>query len=63
MSIPKPLNPGETQHIWSPPDHLTQVQHRIDRIDIVDHFDHGRDAVDYHHIMHIDKDGNLDIDY
>ena len=61
MSGFKPVNPGQTFNIGSS-DHLAQVQHKHDHVDIVDHFDHGPDPVDVHIIHHIDKTGNIDID-
>ncbi|NCC70125.1 hypothetical protein EOM09_00905 [bacterium] len=52
------LNPGQTFNIGSS-DHLTQVQHKGDRVDIVDHMDHGNNPVDVHIITSIDKFGNI----
>ncbi len=57
----KPINPGQTFNIGSP-DHLTQIQHKKDRVDIVDHFDKGKNPVDYHIIHSINKDGSIDTD-
>jgi hypothetical protein len=62
MSGPvKPLNPGQTLNIGTS-DHLTQVQHKYDRVDIVDHFDKGPNPVDCHIIHTVDRKGNIDID-
>jgi hypothetical protein len=63
MSGPmKPLNPGQTMNIGSI-NHLTQIQHKGDRVDIVDHFDHGPTAVDAHIVTTIRPNGKIDIDY
>jgi len=59
MSGLKPLNPGQTMNIGTP-DHLTQIQHRRDHIDIVDHFDKGPKPIDAHVITRIDRKGNTD---
>lgn len=62
MSGPiKPINPGQTFNIFKN-DHLTQIQHKIDHVDIVDHFDKGDDPVDVHIIHRIDRFGNINID-
>lgn len=55
----KPLNPGQTFNIGSP-DHLSQIQHKGDRIDIVDHMDKGKAPVDVHIITSINRDGSID---
>lgn len=58
----KSINPGQTLNIGRF-DHLTQIQHRGNRVDIVDHFDKGPYPVDFHIIHHIDKKGKIDIDF
>ena len=58
----KPVNPGQTYNIYKQ-DHLTQVQHKVDRIEIVDHFDHGVKPVDFHIVTKVDKFGNINTDY
>ena len=55
----KPVNPGQTFNIGSS-DHLSQIQHKGDRVDIVDHMDKGNDPVDVHIITSINKDGSID---
>ena len=55
----KPVNPGQTFNIGSS-DHLSQIQHKGDRVDIVDHMDKGKDPVDVHIITSINKDGSID---
>ena len=64
MSGPmKPLNPGQTMNIYDS-GHLTQIQHKNDHIDIVDHFDKGKDPIaDFHIIHRIGPDGNIKFDY
>ena len=52
------VNSGQTFNIGSK-DHLTQVQHKGDRVDIVDHMDHGRNPVDVHIITSVDRNGNI----
>lgn len=62
MSDPiKPLNPGQTQNIFRD-DHLTQVQHKGDRVDVVDHFDKGQNPQDLHIIHRIGPDGSIETD-
>lgn len=56
-----PLNPGQTHNIGSS-DHLTQIQHKGDRVDIVDHFDHGPNPVDAHIITSVGPDGSINTD-
>jgi len=51
-----PINPGKTGNFASP-NHLTQVQNKGDKVDIVDHLDHF--GVPTHLITNIDKDGNI----
>jgi hypothetical protein len=52
------INPGDTMNIGSD-DHLIQIQHKGDHIDIVDHHkDFGYEHP--HTITHIDRDGNID---
>ncbi|MFH1461089.1 MAG: hypothetical protein ABIF84_01575 [Patescibacteria group bacterium] len=58
----KPIGPGQTFNIGTP-DHLTQIQHKGDRVDIVDHFDHGPDPVDLHIITKVRKDEKIDFDW
>ena len=57
----RPVNPGQTFNIGSP-DHLTQVQHKRDRVEIVDHLDHGPGPVDVHIVTRVDRNGNIDFD-
>ncbi len=54
----KPLNPGSTHNIGSA-EHLTQVQHKGDHVDIVDHFDHGSKPVPAHVVTQVDGSGNV----
>jgi len=55
-----PINPGQTDNFGSP-DWLTQVQHKGDRVDIVDHVDH--DSMPVHIVTSVDKDGRIDSDF
>ncbi len=55
------IGPGQTINIGTP-DHLTQIQHRGDHVDIVDHFDHGKDGVPAHIVTSIGHDGSIDTD-
>jgi hypothetical protein len=43
------------------PDHLSQVQHKGDRVEIVDHMDHGRDPVPVHVVATVDRRGRIDV--
>jgi hypothetical protein len=52
-------DPIRTTNIGSP-DHLTQVQEFGDRVEIVDHFDHGLKPVDLHLIHTVGADGSID---
>ena len=52
------LKPGHTFNIGSP-DHLTQVQHKGSRVDIVDHFDHDKDAAPVHIVTSVGSDGKI----
>ena len=55
-----PLNPNDTMNIYDN-NHLTQIQHKGDHIDIVDH--HNEIDKKYPHtITSIDRDGNIDIE-
>lgn len=56
MSDPRIINPGKTVHIGSP-NHLSQMQHKGDRVDIVNHFDH--DGLPVHSVMHVDSSGTI----
>jgi len=58
METIKTINPGQTVHIGAP-DHLTQIQHKGDRVDIVDHLDHGPDAVKAHIVNTVTPDGKI----
>jgi hypothetical protein len=40
-------------------DHLTQIQHKGSRVDIVDHLDHGELGVDAHIITSVNQDGSI----
>ena len=62
MSDLKQLKPGQTMNIGSS-DHLTQIQHKINRVDIVDHFDHGIKPVNFHVVHSITSDGKIKSDY
>lgn len=55
------LNPGRTDNFGSN-DHLTQVQHKGDRVEIVDHFDKGPDPVDVHVVTTVSRDGSVSSD-
>lgn len=48
--------PGQQVNIGSS-DWLTQVQHKGDRVDIVDHADH--DGMPAHVVTSVDRDGNI----
>jgi len=52
--------PGQTINMGSS-DWLTQVQHKGDHIDIVDHFHNSQTGlgVPGHEVMSVDRDGNL----
>ena len=56
------LKPGRTLNIGSP-DHLTQVQHKGSRVDIVDHFhlNRGKDIDPRHLVTSIGRDGLIKI--
>jgi len=54
----RPINPGRTLNIGSP-DHLTQIQHKGNRVDIVDHLDHGSDGVKAHIVNTVTPDGKI----
>jgi len=55
------LNPGRTENIWSP-EILTQVQHKNDRVDIVEHLHHGPNAVPVHEVIEVGKNGEISIE-
>ena len=57
----RPVNPGQTFSTGSV-DHLTQVQHKRDRVEIVDHLDKGPSPVNVHVITRVDRSGNIDFD-
>ncbi len=57
----KPLNPGKTMKIGSP-SWLTQIQHKGDHIDIVDHAHKTPGIPNLHIITSIDKDGKITTD-
>lgn len=52
------VNPGRIVNIWNG-DSLTQVQHKGDRVEIVDHMDKGNDPVPVHFVTRVDKDGSI----
>ena len=54
------INPGSTHNIGSK-DHLTQIQHKGDHVDIVDHTLHDQ-PFHPHIVTHVDKDGNVGTD-
>lgn len=58
----KPINPGQTFNIYKD-DHLTQIQHKGTCVDVVDHFDKGKDPVDFHIVHRIGPDGSIKMDY
>jgi hypothetical protein len=45
------------------PDHLTQVQVKPDRVDIVDHFDKGPNPVPVHVVTTVGPDGQTKTNY
>jgi hypothetical protein len=51
------VSPGQTMNIGSA-DHLTQIQHKGDRVEIVDHFDH--DSIPFHLVTRVTRDGSVD---
>ena len=53
----KPINPGRTFNIFTD-GHLTQTQHKGDRVEVVDHFGHETIPVPGHIKTSIDRDGN-----
>lgn len=68
MSGPiRPLNPGHTFNIGSI-EHLTQIQHKGNRVEIVDHVDQGpgreQAPVPFplHFVHRIGKDGKIEFD-
>lgn len=56
-----PLNPGQTMNIYEN-DHLTQVQHKGNCVEVVDHFDHGPSPLDLHIVTRINGAGEIDVD-
>ncbi|MFH1207907.1 MAG: hypothetical protein V1668_04940 [Patescibacteria group bacterium] len=62
MDFLKSINPGRTIDIGSS-DHLTQIQHKGDRVEIVDHFDKGTKPVDFHIITTVDRNGNVSTEW
>lgn len=56
-----PLNPGQTMNIFQN-GHLTQIQHKFDKVQIVDHFDKGVLPVQAHLVTTIDSSGNITTD-
>ena len=56
------ISPGQSINIGSS-DHLTQIQHKGDRVDIVDHFDKGPDSLPVHIITTVEADGTISTDY
>ncbi len=58
MSDLKPINPGQTFNIGSA-DHLTQIQHKGNQVEIVDHFDKGPLPVDYHIVTIVGPNGQI----
>ncbi len=56
MSDPKIISEGQTINIGSC-NHLTQVQHKGDSVDIVDHLDHN--GIPAHFITSVKSDGTL----
>lgn len=52
----RPLNPGQTFNIGNP-SWLTQVQHKGDRVEIVDHADHG--GMSGHIVTTVGLDGKI----
>ncbi len=58
MSDPKIINPGQTVNIGSL-GHLTQVQHKGDHVDIVDHLHKGDNPVGGHVVHTVNSDGTV----
>jgi len=54
-----PIGPGRTMNIGSP-GWLTQVQHKGNRVEVVDHADH--DGMPVHIVTRIGKDGRIRTD-
>ena len=62
MSNSKIINPGKTVNIGSK-DHLLQIQHKGNRVDIVDHFDKGKKSVPLHIVTKVDKNGKISTEW
>ena len=52
-------NPGQNINIGSK-DHLTQIQHKKDCVEIVDHFDKGDRPAPIHTVVRINSNGGID---
>ena len=57
-----PLNPGQTMNIFQG-DALTQIQHKGDRVETVDHLDKGGDPVDAYIVARVARDGTISFDW
>ena len=58
----QPINPGRTFNIGNP-EHLIQIQHKNDHIDIVDHLDKGTRPAPLHIVTRVNRDETISYEY